>query len=166
MAEAKLADRVAIITGAASGFGRATSLMFASHGASVLVADLNEKGADAVVAQIKSKGGRAAKFVGDATKREAWEGMLKTAKEQLGNVTTIINNAGATYSNKPTLEVTEADFDKCFTVNLKSIYMSISVVVPHMLSHKIPSTIVNVASVSATRPRPGLVWYAASKVRS
>jgi NAD(P)-dependent dehydrogenase (short-subunit alcohol dehydrogenase family) len=61
------------------------------------------------------------------------------------------------------LTVTESDFDKVFTVNVKSIFLSIPAVVPHMQKHGKPCTIINVASISATRPRPGLVWYAASK---
>ena len=64
---------------------------------------------------------------------------------------------------QPTLEVTEADFDKCFNVNVKGVYFGISAVVPQLLQQKSGGSIINIASVGATRPRPGLVWYNSSK---
>ena len=73
-----------------------------------------------------------------------------------------MNNAGASYKNKPTAEVTEEDFDKCFTVNVKSVFHSIAAAVP-ALEERGGGAIINVASIGATRPRPGLVWYNASK---
>lgn len=64
---------------------------------------------------------------------------------------------------KPTLEVTEADFDKCFNVNVKGIYFGTSAILPLLMEQGRGGSVINVASVGATRPRPGLVWYNASK---
>jgi len=64
---------------------------------------------------------------------------------------------------QPTLQVTEDDFDRCFNVNVKSIFFSIGAFVPKLLEEKRPGVIINIASIGATRPRPGLVWYNASK---
>jgi NAD(P)-dependent dehydrogenase (short-subunit alcohol dehydrogenase family) len=74
----------------------------------------------------------------------------------------LINNAGTSYKNKPTLDVTEDEFDRVFAVNVKSIYLSIPVAVP-ALKKRGGGSIINVASIGAMRPRPGLVWYNASK---
>jgi len=74
----------------------------------------------------------------------------------------VVNNAGTSYRNKPTAEVTEAEFDKCFTVNVKSVFLSIPAAVP-ALEERGGGAIINIASIGAIRPRPGLVWYNASK---
>ena len=72
-------------------------------------------------------------------------------------------NADSMFLTQPTLDVTENEFDRCFRVNVKSIYHSIAVVVPKMIEQKSGGAIVNVASIGAMRPRPGLVWYNSSK---
>ena len=64
---------------------------------------------------------------------------------------------------QPTLEVSESDFDKCFNVNVKGVYFGTSAVLPHMVQRGRGGSIINIASVGATRPRPGLVWYNSSK---
>ncbi len=74
----------------------------------------------------------------------------------------MVNNAGTSYKNKPTLEVTEDEFDRVMAVNVKSIYLSVNVCVP-ALKKRGGGSIVNIASIGAMRPRPGLVWYNASK---
>lgn len=91
-----------------------------------------------------------------------WQKMIQLAKDKFGGVDILINNAGTTYPNKATLEVTEAEFDKVMNVNVKSIFFSIPVVVPAM-KERGGGSIINVASIGAMRPRPGLVWYNASK---
>lgn len=120
----------------------------------------------------------------DVTIRSDWEAALKEVMNRWGRIDIVINNAGTTYKNKvtriseissmscssgielmiqPTLEVTEDEFDRCFRVNVKSIYHSVAVVVPRLIEQKSGGAIINVASIGAMRPRPGLVWYNSSK---
>ena len=80
-----------------------------------------------------------------------------------GRVDILVNNAGTSYKNKPTLEVTEKEFDMVMNVNVKSVFLGTSAVVTKLLEQKHGGSIINIASVGATRPRPGLVWYNASK---
>ena len=106
-------------------------------------------------------GRRSAKI--DVTKREDWEKALKDVVDTWGHLDIVVNNAGTTYSNKPTEQVTEADFDMVMNVNVKSIYISTSVIVDYFLKENRPGNFVQVASTAGIRPRPGLVWYNASK---
>jgi len=91
-----------------------------------------------------------------------WEKMVEAAETKFGGLDIVVNNAGTSYKNKPTLDVTEAEFDKVFAVNVKSIYLSIAPTVA-ALKKRGGGAIINVASIGAMRPRPGLVWYNASK---
>lgn len=75
----------------------------------------------------------------------------------------MVNNAGTSYINKPTLEVTEAEFEKVFDVNVKGVFLGCNAFLPQAVERKEGGVILNIASVGATRPRPGLVWYNASK---
>lgn len=96
------------------------------------------------------------------TDAAVWATLVRTAQDKFGGLDIVINNAGTSYRNKPTTEVTEADFDKCFSVNVKSVFLSIPACVP-ALEQRGGGAIINVASIGAIRPRPGLVWYNASK---
>lgn len=98
----------------------------------------------------------------NVTSAEDWEMMVDTAVSKFGGVDAVINNAGTSYKNKPTLDVTQDEFDRVFAVNVKSIYLSVPVTVP-ALKKRGGGSIVNIASIGAMRPRPGLVWYNASK---
>ena len=99
----------------------------------------------------------------DVTKREDWESALKTAEDTYGGLDIVINNAGTTYRNKPTNDVTDKDFDLCFNVNCKSIYYSANVIVPYLQKRGKGGVFINIASTAGIRPRPGLTWYNASK---
>jgi len=100
--------------------------------------------------------------IANVTVAADWTKMVETAVSKFGGLDILINNAGTSYRNKPTLEVTEAEFDCVMNVNVKSIFFSIGAVVPE-LQKRGGGSIVNIASIGATRPRPGLVWYNASK---
>lgn len=100
--------------------------------------------------------------VADVTSSADWDRVLNTAESKFGGLDMLINNAGTSYRNKPTLEVTENEFDRVMNVNVKSIYISAQKIIPHMQKRG-GGSIVNIASIGATRPRPGLVWYNASK---
>lgn len=154
-----LSNKVAIVTGAASGFGAEISRLYVKEGAKVVVADLNEAGAKAVAGELA---GNAIAVGCDVSKRADIERLVATTVERFGTIDIVVNNAGYTHKNRPMLEVDEATFDRCFDVNVKSIYLMAQAVVP-ILRKKKSGVIINVGSVSGIRPRPGLVWYSASK---
>ena len=149
----RLKDKLAIVTGAGSGFGAGIARRFAEEGAQVIVNDVSPLG-EKVAKQI---GGR---FVqGDVTKGADWVKLVREAGERLEIV---VNNAGWTHRNKPYLEVTEAEFDKVYAVNVKSIYLSAIHAVP-VFRRRGGGAIVNIASTAGIRPRPGLTVYNSSK---
>lgn len=126
----------------------------------MVIADLNEAGG------IKIANTDPSKLVfckANIATRQAWETLVQVAEDKFGHVDIIVNNAGTSYANKSTLEVTEEDYDMTMDVNVKSIFWSVKVGVPAMLKTGRGGNFVNVASIGANRPRPGLVWYAASK---
>src|SRR5437899_5368575 len=149
----RLKDKVAIVTGAGSGFGAGIARRFDEEGAQVIVNDLSPQGEKVA----KEIGGR---FVqGDVTKGADWAKLVQAAGERLAIV---VNNAGWTHRNKPYLEVTEAEFDKVYAVNVKSIYLSAMHAVP-VFRRRGGGSIVNIASTAGIRPRPGLTVYNSSK---
>ena len=149
----RLKDKVAIVTGAGSGFGAGIARRFAEEGARVIVNDVSPQG-EKVAQEI---GGR---FVqGDVTKGADW---AKLVGEAGGDLAIVVNNAGWTHRNKPYLEVTEAEFDKVYAVNVKSIYLSAIHAVP-VFRRRGGGAIVNIASTAGIRPRPGLTVYNSSK---
>ncbi|KAI1371609.1 3-oxoacyl-reductase [Hypoxylon crocopeplum] len=154
----RLQGKVAIVTGGASGFGRGVVAKFVEEGAKVIVADLSEEAGQATAQELACKFSRA-----DVTKREDWEDLLKTALDAFGQLDIVVNNAGATYENKPTEDVTEKDFDLVMNVNVKSIYISTNTLLPYFLEKKKPGCFIQVASTAGVRPRPRLTWYNASK---
>ena len=110
-------------------------------------------------------GTKVAKSIGAAfhtanvTKRSDWEALLKKAVDEFGGLDIIINNAGTTYANKPTETVTDDEFDLVFNVNVKSIYLSSSVLLPYFMESNRPGCFIQIASTAGIRPRPGLTWY-------
>jgi len=158
MSQGKLHNKVAIVTGGGGGFGKGIAAEFVKQGASVIIADFVEEVGQKTADELKCEFVRA-----DVTKKEDWEKLVKFADEKFGKLDVVINNAGTTYRNKPTNEVTDEDFDKVFTVNVKSIYYSANVVVPYMQKKGNGGSFVSIASTAGIRPRPGLTWYNASK---
>lgn len=155
----KLNEKVAIVTGAASGFGAEIARLYAREGARVVIADLNEEGAHSVAAEI---GSVALAVRCDVSKRADIDAVIAATLENFGTVDIVVNNAGYTHKNQPLLDVDEASFDRCFAVNVKSIYHMTMAVVPLMRA-KQSGCIINVASTAGIRPRPGLSWYNSSK---
>jgi 3-oxoacyl-[acyl-carrier protein] reductase len=155
----KLAGKVAIVTGAASGFGRAIAERFALEGASVVAADINGQGVR------EFAGGFGDKIIpvqGDVSQKDDIDTMVRTATEAFGAVDIVVNNAGITHRNRPMLEVSEVEFERIFAVNVKSIYLSTIAAVPKM-EKRGGGSIINIASTAGIRPRPGLTWYNGSK---
>lgn len=97
--------------------------------------------------------------VANVTSSSDWANLAKAAAEKYGHLDILVNNAGTSYRNKPTLEVTEEEFDKVIATNLKSIYWSVMTIVPEIIKGGKGGAVINIASIGAVRPRPGLVWY-------
>ena len=154
-----LTNKVAIVTGAASGFGAEISRLYVEEGAKVAVADLNEEGAKAVASKF---GANAIAVKCDVSKGADINSLVAATLKAFGTVDIVVNNAGYTHKNQPMLDTDEAAFDRCFDVNVKAIYLMAQAVIPVMRKKK-SGCIINVGSVSGLRPRPGLVWYSASK---
>lgn len=153
----RLLNKVAVVTGAASGFGASIAERFAQEGARVVVVDLNLEKGQEVASRI---GGVACRC--DVSSSADIEQLLQFTLAQYGRLDIVVNNAGTTHPNKPAVEVTEAEFDRLYQVNVKSLF--------HMNRHVTPlfrqqggGVFVNVASTTGVRPGPGLCWYSASK---
>lgn len=157
-----LTSKIAIVTGGASGFGAATALRLAQAGASVMVADLNAQGAQAIAEQIVAAGGQASSVVADVSDKASFERMVEQTKKVFGGLDILVNNAGTTHRNKPALQVSEDEFDRVYKVNVKSLFWAAQSVLPGFVAQG-SGCIVNVASTTGVRPGPGLVWYSGSK---
>lgn len=155
----RLEGKVAVITGAGSGFGEGMAKRFAEEGAKVVVADLNGEAAARVAAEI---GANAVAVTADVTVRADVDAMVRAATEGFGRLDILINNAGYSHRNKPLLDVSEDEFDSILAVNAKAIYMAALAVVPIMEAQG-GGVILTTASTAGLRPRPGLTWYNASK---
>ena len=156
----KLEGKVAIVTGAASGFGEATARLFAENGARVAIADLAEEKAEAVARSIGADKAFAVRT--DVSSRADIDRLLAEVNRRFGSPDIIVNNAGYTHRNRPLMEVDEATFDRLFSVNVKSIYHMVQAAAPAMRDHG-GGVILNVGSTAGIRPRPGLTFYNASK---
>ncbi|MES0875432.1 SDR family NAD(P)-dependent oxidoreductase [Sinimarinibacterium thermocellulolyticum] len=156
-----LAGRNAVVTGAASGIGLAAARRLAQAGAAVAIWDLNEAGAQAAAAALVEQGNRAIAARVDVSKRSDVDAAAKQAREQLGPITILVNNAGIS-AFTPFLEITEELWDRIMTVNLKSVLLCTQALLPDMLAAKW-GRIVNVSSSSAQTGAASMVHYAASK---
>ena len=155
-----LNGKTTLITGAASGFGKAMAHRFAALGARVAVVDLNGDKAAEVAAAIGD--GKAIGVTADVTARADLDAAVKATTDAFGVPDIVINNAGMTHRNQPLLDVDEETFDRVFAVNVKSIYNMVQAVVPAMRDHG-GGVMLNVGSTAGIRPRPGLTWYNGSK---
>ncbi len=163
----RLLGKVAIVTGAGSGFGEGIARRFAEEGAKVLVADLDAKRAEAVAADInRLRPGYAKADRADVTDGLDVENMMRTAEAAFGEIDILVNNAGVSHRNQPLLEVCEEEFDKVYAVNVKALFHTARAIVPRFRKRAADAAggaILNIASTAGLRPRPGLVWYNGSK---
>ena len=155
----RLAGKIAIVTGAASGFGRGIAEAFAHEGASVMIADRDTKSAAQVAAGI---GKTAVPFTCDVSIKADVDAMVSACVQTFGGLDILVNNAGVTHKNQSLLTVTEEDFDRIYAVNVKSIYLTTLAAVPE-LEKRGGGSIIITASTAGVRPRPGLTWYNGSK---
>ncbi|MEM8876669.1 MAG: SDR family oxidoreductase [Pseudomonadota bacterium] len=155
----RLAGKSAIVTGAASGFGKEIAKRFVREGARVAIVDINEEGAEAVAAEI---GDAAVAVICDITQADQVNASVRAAAEAFGQVDILINNAGWSHPNGPLLEVDEATFQKVYDINVKSIFHYTHAIVPHWRDIG-GGVMINIGSTAGIRPRPGLTWYNSSK---
>jgi 3-oxoacyl-[acyl-carrier protein] reductase len=155
----RLAAKVALVTGAASGFGAEIARSFAREGAKVALLDINADGARTVAASI---GADALAIAGDVTSAADVTSVVARTLAGHGRLDIVVNNAGWTHRNQPLLDVSEAEFDKLYAINVKSIYHMTLAVVP-VMRRQGGGCIINMGSTAGIRPRPGLTWYNGSK---
>lgn len=155
----RLKGKSAVVTGAASGFGRGIAERFAAEGARVAVVDIDGKGAERAAGEI---GNGTIAVTCDLTSSVDVGAAIEGVAEAFGGIDIMVNNAGWSHRNRPLLEVDEAEFDKVYAVNVKSIYLTTMAVVPVMRAAG-RGAIVNVSSTAGARPRPGLTWYNSTK---
>ena len=155
----RLDNRVALVTGGASGFGKGIAETFAREGARIAIADINERAAREVAASISNQ---AVAVRCDVSRRADVDAAVQATVDAFGTVDILVNNAGMSHLRRPMLEVDEAEFDRLMAVNVKSIFLFAHAVVPIMRKAK-SGVIINIGSTAGIRPRPGLTWYNASK---
>ncbi|MGH7267336.1 MAG: SDR family oxidoreductase [Candidatus Rokuibacteriota bacterium] len=158
----KLRDRVALITGAGSGMGRATARLFAAEGARVLVVDVDGDQGKETVRRVEAAGGRAAFWPADVSRVEDARGMVDACVRQFGRLDVCFNNAGIPMSATPIEEVPEALLDRILAVNVRGVYLGCQQAVP-VMKRQGGGVIINTASTAGVRPRPGLSAYNMSK---
>ena len=153
----RLKNKIAIITGSASGFGKGIAKKFSEEGAKLILVDINSN-----LLKKVSKSLFQDHFVADVSKDSNFKSLLKYAFKKYEAVDIIVNNAGITHKPKNMEAVTGREFDRVFNVNAKSVYLSAKYFVPKMKKLK-RGVILNVASTAGLSPRPKLNWYNASK---
>ena len=153
----RLRCKAAIVTGGASGFGAGIAGKFIAEGARVMIADVNGKAADAKAQELGCEAVET-----DVSSDSDVAAMVASARSAFGKIDILVNNAGVTHLPAPLDEVSEADFDRVFAVNCKSVYLTARHAVP-VFREQGSGAILNVASTAGVSPRPRLNWYNASK---
>lgn len=156
----RLAGKVAIVTGGAVGFGAAITKKYTTEGAKVVVVDINTELSAQVANSYPS--GNVTAVSGDVSNVKTWYEALDTALATYGKLDIVVNNAGVVQKATPSHEVDEAEFDRLIRINVKPLFHSCKVIMPHFIQQK-GGCFVNLCSTSAPRPRPNIVWYGTSK---
>ena len=157
------AGKAVIITGAASGIGRATAQIFARERASVVCADIDPDGARRTAAEVEARGGRALALATDVTSRAGVDDMVRRAVDAFGSIEFQFNSAGAALRRAKFLEIDDALLDATFALNVKGVFYCMQAILPHMQKNG-RGVIINMASMAHRRGAPGSsVHYAAAK---
>jgi 3-oxoacyl-[acyl-carrier protein] reductase len=156
----KLTGKIAIVTGAGAGFGAGIARRFAQEGARVACVDIDHEAAKEVARSIEGSGGFG--IACDIADRESYAAMVADVNARAGGFDIVVNNAALTQKPARIAKIVEADLDRLLDVNVKSYY--------YMAVHALPvlrkrggGVVINIASVTAIRPRPGMCWYQATK---
>ncbi len=157
----ELAGRVAIVTGAGQGIGRATALELARLGADVVVAELNAEGAERTAKEVRGLGGKALALPTDVTRRADLDAMVERTKRELGRIDVLVNNAGI-YRAASVLDVSEEHWDAIMTINARAVFFASQAVLPVMIAQK-RGSIVNLASMAGKIGSKTNLPYNASK---
>jgi 3-oxoacyl-[acyl-carrier protein] reductase len=155
----RLEGKIAIVTGGGSGFGEGIAAKFVAEGAKVLIADRDAAGGERVATAL---GANARSVRVDVANAADVTTMFDAARDHFGGLDILVNNAGVSHLPQPLEDVTEEDFDRILSINVKAIYLAAKVVVPRFKQQK-RGVILNIASTAGVSPRPRLSWYNASK---
>ena len=155
----RLQDKIAIVTGAGSGFGEGIARKFVAEGAEVLIADRDAAAAARVAGEL---GAHVHSVKADVSKAADVRAMVDAAHDHFGGLDILVNNAGIGHLPQPLEGLDEDEFDRIFAVNMKAIYLAAREVVPRFKAQK-RGVILNIASTAGVSPRPRLAWYNASK---
>ncbi|MEM9196455.1 MAG: SDR family oxidoreductase [Pseudomonadota bacterium] len=155
----RLEGKTALVTGAASGFGRGIAERFAQEGAKIAVLDINAEGAEAVAAAL---GPAHLALPCDVTDGDAVAAAVQRTYDSFGTLDIVVNNAGWSHPNGPLLDVDHATFRKLYAINVDSIFHMTHAVVPRWRAAG-SGVMINVGSTAGIRPRPGLTWYNSTK---
>jgi NAD(P)-dependent dehydrogenase (short-subunit alcohol dehydrogenase family) len=161
MLKNQLDGKIALITGAASGIGRTTALLFAREGASVVLTDINESAGHVVAAEIKTQGGHAIYEPGDVTSATDCQRITERAIREFGSIHILFNNAGI-IRRASVVELSEADWDRVMAVNVKSMFLMSRLAIPIMTAAG-GGSIINTASGWGLAGGPRAAVYCASK---
>lgn len=154
-----LTNKIALITGAGSGFGEGMARRFAACGAKVLVVDRDGDGARRVADEI---GPAAIAFIADIGLEADADAAVSAALAQFGKLDILVNNAGIGHLPQPAEQIEPEAFDRLVAVNIRGIYLMTRAAIPHF-KQRGEGVILNIASTGAARPRPNLAWYNATK---
>jgi NAD(P)-dependent dehydrogenase (short-subunit alcohol dehydrogenase family) len=157
-----LTGKVALITGAGNGIGRAAALGFSKGGAKVVVVDRDQAAGEATVGIIRQQGGDSRFVAADVTKSADVQAYVKAAVDVYGSIDCFFNNAGIEGNIAPTAEYDEDMFDAVIDVNVKGVFLGLRHVLPVMIAQK-RGAVVNTASVAGLVGSPGMLAYCASK---
>lgn len=158
----RLKDKIAVITGAATGIGAAAAELFSAEGAKVVIGDTNEPEANATVGRIRAVGGEAAFVPTDVARGEQINRLIQSAIDLHGRIDILHNNAAYLYSNYAVVETSDEDWEKTINTNLRAVYLGCKATIPHMIRQG-GGSIINTASVLSVVAQATYAAYIASK---
>ena len=164
MSSLVLKDRVAVVTGASRGIGRAIAAAFAREGATVVICGRKQETLDRVAAEMTGAPGRVYPLACHVGRAEQIQQLVETTNREFGRIDILVNNAATNIAQEPVLQIDEAKFDKMVEINLKSAFRLIQAIAPGMCSRG-RGSIINIASISGVRPQHHGMLYSMTKAR-